>query len=299
VVANNGPPSATQENTLQATEERPVVIVHAGAPPVPAEDGGQPGSQPHTPKPNDKQPHQPCLRPDPPISSNADGHGDTMGPLPNERSLARRSAPGTTAATALQSSSVGAPPPLGRPLPRLARASAPPNLARTSTCHAAIQSVRQVEQVPRQAVRAAMVVSINALVMAAAEILIEILMVSGVYPKLPFRLDFFFLTLLSALLGYHTLVSVRQGHFDTSRNALQVGGLVELALIVGDVVFIAESAEKNPASVPTRVPFLVLTALNLGLVIFLYVEMYRFHKREEAQAEETALAVEVVTLPQV
>lgn len=104
----------------------------------------------------------------------------------------------------------------------LSRRSAPPDLSRVSMSSSApMQSVRFVEEVPRRAVRAAIVVSFNAILMAVAEIIIEILIVLSAYPKLPFRLDFFFLTILSALLGVHTLHGVRGGHFDTSRNSLQ------------------------------------------------------------------------------
>jgi hypothetical protein len=158
------------------------------------------------------------------------------------------------------------------------------SLARTSANSLLIeQSVRRVEEVPRRAILAALATSFNSLLMAVAEILIEVLMVVGVYPKLPFRLDFFFLTLLSALLACQTLQGVRQGHFDTSRNSLQVAALVESALIAGDILFMVDFSEKYPVSIPTRMPFLIPTAINLALIIFVYIEMYRFHKRAQAQ----------------
>mmetsp|Transcript_9938 Transcript_9938/g.28487 ORF Transcript_9938/g.28487 Transcript_9938/m.28487 type:complete len:387 (+) Transcript_9938:190-1350(+) len=233
--------------------------------------------------------------------------------MPNGKCLARRSAPGNSsrAPRALPAQSRLGPPTVSaiaqsspaRPMPMsLARSSAPPNLTRPSATPSlplsassmVIQSVRHVELVPRRAVRAAVVVSWNALIMAVAEIIIEILIVAGIYPKLPFRLDFFFLTLLSALLGYHTLHGVRQGHFDTSRNALQVGALVESALIAGDIKFMVNQAATYSASVPTRMPFLLLTAVNLVLVLYLYVEMYRFHKREVAAEMQADIREEEV-----
>mmetsp|Transcript_32603 Transcript_32603/g.81763 ORF Transcript_32603/g.81763 Transcript_32603/m.81763 type:complete len:384 (+) Transcript_32603:291-1442(+) len=209
--------------------------------------------------------------------------GSSPGSAPKRRmptSLSRSSAPPDVSRLARD--------PLRRPSTlSLGRISIAPSAADSLPI---VDSVRYVEHVPRAAVWAATVISINALVMAVAEILIEILIVAGVYPKLPFRLDFFFLTLLSALLGWQSLVATRNGHFDTSKNALQVAGLVELALIAGDILFIVTQQEKYPAALPTRVPFMVLTALNLVLVSYLYVAMHRFHKRELAleakQAED-------------
>mmetsp|Transcript_34127 Transcript_34127/g.66459 ORF Transcript_34127/g.66459 Transcript_34127/m.66459 type:complete len:127 (-) Transcript_34127:226-606(-) len=117
--------------------------------------------------------------------------------------------------------------------------------------------------------------------MAVTEILIEVLVLAGVYPKLPFRLDFFFLTMLSALLGWQTLDGIRQKHFDTSINALQVSGLVEAALITGDIVFMKSEQDKYPAAVPTRLPFAILTGINLILVAYMYVELWLYHREED------------------
>jgi len=226
-----------------------------------------------------------------------DAHGDTLGPLcdvsaglPRRRSASALRSQDDTAAgagqgprRALSLARASAPPPS-----RLSRVSAPPNLYRTSgsTVITVEQSVRHVEEVPRRAVRAAVVVSWNALFMAVAEILIELLILGGAYPKLPFRLDFFFLTMLSALLGYQSLQGIRKQHFDTSINALMVAALVESALIAGDILYMVETHKEFPATVPTRMPFLVLTFVNLSLVSFLIFEMLQFHKREQELEHE-------------
>mmetsp|Transcript_20078 Transcript_20078/g.40531 ORF Transcript_20078/g.40531 Transcript_20078/m.40531 type:complete len:287 (+) Transcript_20078:90-950(+) len=144
-----------------------------------------------------------------------------------------------------------------------------------------IQTIRHIDDVPKDLWLSAIIVAINALLMAVTEILIEVLVLAGVYPKLPFRLDFFFLTMLSALLGWQTLDGIRQKHFDTSINALQVSGLVEAALITGDIVFMKSEQDKYPAAVPTRLPFAILTGINLILVAYMYVELWLYHREED------------------
>lgn len=142
-------------------------------------------------------------------------------------------------------------------------------------------SVMSVAEVPKGTVRAATVVAANAILMATVEIIIEVLVLTGVYPKLPFRLDFFFLTMLSGLLGFHVVRGMMQDHFDTSMNALQVSALVELALIAGDIKFMVEQGEKYKAAIPTRVVFAILTGINLNLVVYLGIRLLRYHEKRK------------------
>lgn len=161
----------------------------------------------------------------------------------------------------------------------------PPNeaiVARKKLAQAlARTSVFSVKEVPKGLVRAATVMATNAVMMAVAEIIIEVLVLAGVYPKLPFRLDFFFLTILSGLLGLHTVRGMMKDQFDTSMNALQVSGLVEIALIAGDTKFMVEQQEKYSASIPTRTAFAVLTAVNLVLVVYMAVRLLNFHNHRK------------------
>mmetsp|Transcript_16094 Transcript_16094/g.39644 ORF Transcript_16094/g.39644 Transcript_16094/m.39644 type:complete len:85 (-) Transcript_16094:277-531(-) len=72
-----------------------------------------------------------------------------------------------------------------------------------------------------------------------------------------------------------------QKQFDTSINALQVGGLVEAALITGDIAFILNEKDNYPAALPTRIPFSILTGVNLSLVGYMFIAIWVFHHEED------------------
>ncbi|GBG26690.1 Hypothetical Protein FCC1311_029112 [Hondaea fermentalgiana] len=124
----------------------------------------------------------------------------------------------------------------------------------------------------KKVVRAASLIGWNALIMFLSEVVIEILMVAKVMPKIPFRLDFFALTTISALLGYQTLVGVARRELDVTRNSLILAFYVEGFLIVGDIQFLLEDTYTLLLAV--RIPFIVLTFVNFVLVIWMYFELH-------------------------
>lgn len=164
----------------------------------------------------------------------------------------------------------------------------------TSTqTHFPVGSTRSIEEVPLGAIYATIVISYNAVIMLVAEIGIEVLVAAGVYPYIPFRLSFLVLTILSGLLGTQTLIAVNRKEFDTSHNALQVGLLVEVGLIAGDIEFLVNKSDDYPAALPTRVPFIILTFLNVCLVVYLYVKLRLYESRTAHVIPECVRPVEL------
>lgn len=87
--------------------------------------------------------------------------------------------------------------------------SAPTTDATTQT-HFPMGSTRAIEEVPVDAIYATVAMAWNGFGMFVAETVIEILVLVEVFPKIPFRLIFYFLTLVSGLLGAQTLLAVHR-----------------------------------------------------------------------------------------
>ena len=141
--------------------------------------------------------------------------------------------------------------------------------------------------------RSAAIIAINALFMFISELIIEVLLITQVFPKIPFRVDFFALTTISALLGYQTVRGVYEREIDVTSNSLIISASIELSLIVGDVAFLIEVGEEFPAAIPTRGVFIVLTMVNLVLVSWIY---HRLHLNTSLlELLSTALSQAVIT----
>lgn len=178
--------------------------------------------------------------------------------------------------------------------PSVARGLTEPAKSESGTqTHFPMGSTRGIEEVPLGAIYATIIISYNAVVMLIVEIVIEVLVAAHVYPYLPFRLNFLVLTILSGLLGMQTLIAVNRREFDTSHNALQVGLVVEVGLIAGDLEFLANKGDDYPAAVPTRIPFMALTFVNVCLVIYLYIKLGLYESRTAHVLPECVKPVEL------
>eukprot|EP00164_Ancoracysta_twista_P008018 GFYU01011499.1.p1 GENE.GFYU01011499.1~~GFYU01011499.1.p1 ORF type:complete len:399 (-),score=97.44 GFYU01011499.1:7-1203(-) len=116
--------------------------------------------------------------------------------------------------------------------------------------------------------------------MGVAEIIIEVLMVLELIPKIPFRLDFLTLTLVSTVLAFQTLKGVLSRSVEVTRDALQVAMIIEIGLILGDTLFAAYQSDDYPAIIAYRVPFMILTASNVCLIAVVYSKMVLAEKTE-------------------
>ena len=126
-----------------------------------------------------------------------------------------------------------------------------------------------IDSAPRTVVYAMTIMSWNAIGMALAEILIEILMVAGGIPKIEFRGGFLVLTLLSALLAVHTFADLIDNDLDTTVQVMRISLVVEVGLVLSDLEFIL-NPEDDPQWLRAayRAPFMGLTFLNVILVLY-------------------------------
>jgi hypothetical protein len=110
--------------------------------------------------------------------------------------------------------------------------------------------------------------------MFVAEIVIETLLLLKAMPPVPFRFDFFSLTIISSMLAIQSVVGIRESDLDVSMNALVVGLSVEGFLVLGDIVFLVEFYQTNSTTIYVRTPFLVLTSINVILTIYLMLHLH-------------------------
>ena len=121
---------------------------------------------------------------------------------------------------------------------------------------------------PRSVVVAVYLLSLSVLFQGIGDVLLKVFGYIDLLPKLPWRTDFLFLTGISVLMGYQAIIGIRRREMDVTRNSVQLGFIVELALIVGDVEFIVHNYSEIPAVLWLRLPFLVLTTANIFLILF-------------------------------
>lgn len=121
--------------------------------------------------------------------------------------------------------------------------------------------------VPNWLIRMSIFMSINSILQAVVDISIEILMTMHLFPlKVPFRLEFLFLTILSTTIAYLTLKGLREGNLDVTRNTLFIGLLVELSLVLGDVYLLFNTHKDFWPIFFFRLIFILLTLTNIMII---------------------------------
>ena len=111
--------------------------------------------------------------------------------------------------------------------------------------------------------------SVNVLWQGIADIALKL---GGYTPwivQFPWRVDFLFLTAISVLMGYQTLIGIRRRELDVTRNSVQIGILVELGLLVGDIYFVIQNFDTLDHVLAIRMPFMILTFLNILILAYL------------------------------
>jgi len=128
----------------------------------------------------------------------------------------------------------------------------------------------QLKHVPNHILALTLFFCVSVLVQGIADVALKLLSYSPILPELPWRTDFLFLTAISVLTGYRTLSGMRQRKFDVTRNSIELGFLVEIALVVGDSEFIYMHLSDIPHVLPMRLPFIILTLVNIAILIYSY-----------------------------
>lgn len=63
---------------------------------------------------------------------------------------------------------------------------------------------------------------------------------------------------------------MRMRKFDVTRNSIELGILVEISLGVSDTQFIFQHLLDIPEVLPMRPPFILLTIINIGILLYSY-----------------------------
>ena len=128
----------------------------------------------------------------------------------------------------------------------------------------------QLRRVPNHVLALALFLSINVLLQGIADIALKLVSYSTLLPPLPWRTDFLFLTAVSVLMGYRSFTGMLHQKFDVTRNSIELGILVEIGLVAGDTLFIKEHLIDMPHVLPMRLPFIILTSINILILLYNY-----------------------------
>ena len=138
----------------------------------------------------------------------------------------------------------------------------------------------KLHRIPKTVVWLAYFMSLSVLLQGIFDLVIKFLGYTPWFVEFPWRMDFLFLTAVSVLMGYQTFVGIRRRELDVTRNSVQIGLLVEIALVVGDLYFIAQHMENIPEAVIVRMPFVFFTAINVAILIFIIKKLHLFWDEE-------------------
>ena len=128
----------------------------------------------------------------------------------------------------------------------------------------------QLRRVPNHVLAITVFLCFSVLLQGIADVVLKLLSYTAVLPILPWRTDFLFMTAVSVLIGYNTLMGMHRRRYDVTRNAIELGLLVEIGLIVGDVVFINQNIMDIPHVLPILLPFIVLTSINILILLYVH-----------------------------
>lgn len=128
----------------------------------------------------------------------------------------------------------------------------------------------QLRRVPNHILGLTLFVCVSVLAQGFADVALKLVSYGGLLPEMPWRTDFLFLTAISVLMGYRTYAGMHHRKFDVTRNSIELGVLVEVALVVGDTQFIYMQMADVPHVLFIRLPFIVLTGLNIIILLYNY-----------------------------
>ena len=138
----------------------------------------------------------------------------------------------------------------------------------------------QLKHIPNFVIFLIYVLCLSVLFQAGMDLILESLVLTGVLGKMPLRLDFIFLTIISTVMGVQTLKGMSQRKLDVTRNSILIGIIVESALIIGDLAFIYKEGANIDLLPYVRIPFLALTSMNLAILVFVSFKLKVFRDRK-------------------
>jgi len=133
---------------------------------------------------------------------------------------------------------------------------------------------------PRWLIWLILFLSYNVLIQGVADVVIKGAGYTPWFNALPARWDFLFLTAVSVLMGYQVLIGMRRRELDVTRNSFALGILVESGLVISDVIHLIDYATHHQNLFIIRLPFIILTSLNLLILIYIarHLKLFRSKK---------------------
>jgi hypothetical protein len=122
-------------------------------------------------------------------------------------------------------------------------------------------------RLPKYVLWITLFISYNVLFQGVLDLILKIMSYTP-YLYFPMRIDFIFLTMISVLMGYQTLVGMRRRELDMTRNSVLLGLLTEISLVVSDVIHMIEYSHLSHLVI-IRTPFVFLTIINFCLLVYL------------------------------
>lgn len=138
----------------------------------------------------------------------------------------------------------------------------------------------QLKHIPNFVIFLIYVLCLSVIFQAGLDLIIESVMLLGLIEKIPLRVNFIFLTLISTVIGVQTLKGMSKRKLDVTRNSILIGIVVETALIVGDLVLIFEKSDTIGVVPMIRIPFLALTFMNLTILLYVAKRLAVFKDRK-------------------
>ncbi len=137
-----------------------------------------------------------------------------------------------------------------------------------------------LNSIPNFIIWRSLFVSWSALIQLFADILLETLILLSIFPfYLEFRLEFFFLAIISAVVGYLAMHGLKNGDLDVTRSSLTIGLVVESSLIISDLYYLMNINSYFWQTVIIRTPFIVFTMINMFLILSLLFISVKVQKR--------------------
>ena len=126
----------------------------------------------------------------------------------------------------------------------------------------------QFKHVPKNVLFLTYFLNVSVLMQGMADVALKLFGMAGIVPNLPWRTDFLSLTLISVVMGFRAFRGLRQHKFEVTRNSLELGLLVESALVIGDTEFIYRNMEVLPHIFMLRMPFIIFTSINILIILY-------------------------------
>jgi hypothetical protein len=138
----------------------------------------------------------------------------------------------------------------------------------------------KLKDVPTHIIFLVYIMCLSVVAQGVADVVLKVLTYTTPLEILPWRVDFLFLTGISVLIGIQTLRGMKRRELDVTRNSVQIGLLVEIALVVGDLLFIQNFGDTYRTVAFVRSPFVVLTTINILILGYFVVRLDLFRDKK-------------------